>query len=183
MNKKIRNEKSETAGSKRKKNGSREKIITGRSKCWKGSTTVESAIIVPICFVVVIIIIQIGIMILDKHSFSMVTQDWARKQITAGKADWQSGLQTVVDRNLIYPAKIKILKVTDTHAEMTMEYRGLLLPNSMVTKLFTVRITLPHNHKNKLYHFLNAKQLISRIPFLDQIQEKYFEMLRKIKKD
>lgn len=160
------------------------KFFKGKTaQSWKGSTTIESAIILPLCFLIVFILIQAGIMYFDQYSFSMVSQNWARKQITAGHKEWKNGLQEVLNRNMIYASELEVIKENESEVYLSMDYKTLWLINPFTSRRLTVKLTLPKEHKQKLYHFLNGKQLISRIPYLDQIQEKYFELLRKIKKD
>ena len=67
-----------------------------KSNCLKnkrrGSVTIESALVFPICIFVVLLIIRLGIMIYDTYTLAVTAQDWADSCLTAGDSDWARGL-------------------------------------------------------------------------------------------
>lgn len=140
----------------------------------RGSITIESALIIPIYFLVIICLLQIGIMIYDGYTFSLVAQEWAERQIAAGK-DWRGSLWPELERRMIFPHKPEIIEQETSKVKLKINYRQW--------RPIMVELQLPPNHKARLYHFLNGRQLISHIPVLDQLQNKYLEILEKVKID
>lgn len=141
----------------------------------KGAMTVESAIFLPICFYLIIFIFQLGVLFYDSYNFSTSIQRWVTSQIDLGNEDWQSGIQALVDQKLIYPQEIDMVEVGPSFAVITMRYKFFWT--------IRTRVELPKDHREKLYHFINARHLINRIPILDQVQEKYFKSIQKLKVD
>ena len=150
-----------------------------KSNCLKnkrrGSVTIESALVFPICIFAVLLIIRLGIMIYDTYTLSVTAQDWADSCLTAGDSDWARGLVTELDRRMIYPQPADIIMEENGNGRVMMQYMPL--------RTITVEIRANTARKGKLYHFLNGRQLADRIPALQQISQKYFEVIRKLKKE
>ena len=150
-----------------------------KSNCLKnkrrGSVTIESALVFPICIFVVLLIIRLGIMIYDTYTLSVTAQDWADSCLTAGDSDWARGLAAELDRRMIYPQPADIIMEENGNGRVMMRYMPL--------RTITVEIRANTARKRKLYHFLNGRQLADRIPTLQQISQKYFEVIRKLKKE
>lgn len=150
------------------------------SKDWlngkrRGSITLESALILPVCMFVVLLILRLGILIYDTYTLSITAQEWADSCLTAGNSDWGSGLAAELKRRMIYPQPAEIIMEETGNGRVIMPYMPL--------RTITVEIRARGNSKEKLYHFLNGRQLADRIPAVQQMSRKYFDIIRKLKKE
>ncbi len=145
------------------------------SRSFRASVTVESAFILPICIFLVLWIIQLGIMLYDTYTMSVTVLDWVDSRAAAGEADWQSGIQEALERRMIYPKPVRIISEGNGRALVEMDY----FPFCKIC----IEVKMPKAHKERLYHFLNGRQLLERIPLLQSLSDQYFDMLRKLKRE
>ena len=139
----------------------------------RGSLTLESALVLPICMAAVLSMIRLGIMLYDTYTLSLTARDWADGQLTTKAADWSEGLSAELKRRMIYPQPIEMIKEGNGNVRISMQYMPL--------RTITVEIRAEADHKAKLYHFLNGRQLMERILAIEQISRQYFEAIRKLK--
>lgn len=147
---------------------------TNELKKNKGSMTVESAIIFPLCFFLIFFMLRLGIVVYDSYTMSLVCMEWVeqmgnQKQNVYNVRELEKRLQ----KRMIYPKEIEVNQQISA-LEFSMDYHP-------IWKIHLV-VETPVYLKERLYHFLNARQLIDRIPVLQESWEKYLESICKLKK-
>lgn len=152
----------------------REKTKTNKLKKNKGSMTVESAIIFPLCFFLIFFMLRLGIVVYDSYTMSLVCMEWVEQMGNQRQNVYNvRELEKRLQKRMIYPKEIEVNQEISA-LEFSMDYHPLWK--------IQLAVETPVYLKERLYHFLNARQLIDRIPALQESWEKYLESIRKLKK-